>query len=142
MKSVPLKPASNGAPSRWNSGAGGDAPGNGRPGSQLSTLDRMLDGPAGRPDRRCQLPEPAPGRPLEVRPGGRTREPFGRRYVPAHRRWLRMPVARYLLQRASYGLLLVTGLLLVARFALFLVQLGRLPRDFGTHLYAVESLLD
>jgi cellulose synthase (UDP-forming) len=129
MKSVPRKPASNGASSRRKSGVGGHAPGNGKPRT------------VGRSTRTLQLPVPAPRQPLDRRPDWRPREPFGHRHTATHRRWLQMPVARYLLQRTAYGLLLGAGLFLVARFALFWFDSARLPRDFGSHLYAVDLTL-
>jgi cellulose synthase (UDP-forming) len=64
-----------------------------------------------------------------------------RRHEGAHRRWLREPLARHILQRTIYALVLIIGLVLAGRFALFWFNSTRMPRDFSSHFWLADLVL-
>jgi cellulose synthase (UDP-forming) len=64
-----------------------------------------------------------------------------RRAAGAHRRWQPVPLATRVWRSGSHALLLATGLVLVARFAVFWFGPGRLPDDLGGRLWPVNVLL-
>jgi cellulose synthase (UDP-forming) len=67
--------------------------------------------------------------------------PSSHRADASGRRHLDVPMVRYRLMRGTYGLLLIGGLFLVARFAIFWFSSARFPHDFGSHAWFADLAL-
>jgi cellulose synthase (UDP-forming) len=76
-------------------------------------------------------------RPLDQ---GRSR-PGSVRHDAAHRRWIHVPLWRYLAQRAGYGALLTIAGFLAVRFARYWFSAARLPNDYGGRLAIADIVL-